>query len=304
MPVLRLAVSTACGSAVRQAASGDCRTAPQRVLLLPGRTEADVIDGLRGTEFGDPGLSHHDAESSGGGASVGWADAVLDLAFWRGRVSGLADDPARAPELVAALRSRPDALAGPAGSYGPTVVNGLLSRAEAFPGHPGPSDQRQTGAAYPTQVPNLDPQWSHAAALVDGVVARRRLMASLAADEASDLDLLSREYPGVDQFLATEVGRALGMTDAKAGWLVDRAQTLARRLPITLHALGAGRISVDAADAVLAATAETTDGVAAEVEAAVVPTQADARTSRCISPAPTGSCGWTPTQAGVGTRRR
>src|SRR6478609_7677664 len=272
MPTLRLAVSTASGSAVRQAARGDCRTGPQRVLLLPGQTEADVIDRIRGTEFGEPGLPQHESGSPGGGAPVGWTDAVLDLALWRGRIKGLAIDPARAPELLAALRSRPDTLAGPAGSCSPTVVSGLLANAEAFPGHPGLSDQRQTGADYPTCVANLDSQWSHAAAVMDGLVARRRLMASLAADEARDLDLLSREYPGVDQFLATEVGRALGMTDSKAGRLIDRAQTLARRLPLTLHALGAGRISVDAADAVLAATAETTDGVVAAVEAAVIPT--------------------------------
>jgi len=271
MPKLRLLVSTASGSAVRRTPWGDTRTPPQRLLLLPGQTEADVIDRLRGSEFGDPGLPLHDAESPGGGVPVGWADAVFDLALWRGRVDSLADDSGRGPELLAALRSRPDTLAGSAGSFSPTVVNGLLARAEAFPGHPGLSDQRQTGAAYPTEVRNLDPQWSHAAAVVDGVVARRRLIASLAADEAHDLDLLSREYPGVGQFLATEVGRALGMTDAKAGGLIDRAQTLARRLPETLHALGAGRISVDVADAVLAATAETTDGVAAAVEAAVVP---------------------------------
>jgi len=271
MPTLRLAVSTASGSAVRQAARGDCRTGPQRVLLLPGQTEADVIDRIRGTEFGEPGLPQHESGSPGGGAPVGWSDAVLDLALWRGRVNGLAIDPGRAPELLAALRSRPDTLAGTAGSCSPTVVSGLLADAEAFPGHPGLSDQRQTGADYPTCVANLDSQWSHAAAVMDGLVARRRLMASLAADEARDLDLLSREYPGVDQFLATEVGRALGMTDSKAGRLIDRAQTLARRLPLTLHALGAGRISVDAADAVLAATAETTDGVVAAVEAAVIP---------------------------------
>ena len=271
MPVLRLAVSTACGSGVRTAAWGDCRTAPQRVLLLPGQTEGDVVDRLMSTEFGDPGLPQHDCTSPGGGVPVGWADAAFDLAAWRGRVTGLADDPGRAPELLAALRSRPDALAGPAGSYSPTVVNGLLARAEALPGHAGPSDQRQTGADYPTAAPNLGAEWSHAAAVVDGVVARRRLMASLAADEARDLDLLSREYPGVDQFLATEVGRALGMTDARADRLIDRAQTLVRRLPATLHALGTGRISIDVADAVLAATVETTDGVAAAVEAAVVP---------------------------------
>src|SRR6185312_8278921 len=251
MPVLRLAVSTARGSAVPAAARGDCRTAPQRVLMLPGQTEADIVDRVMGNEFGNPGLPQHDSTSPGGGVPAGWADAVFDLASWRGRVVSLADDPARAPELLATLRSRPDTLAGPVGSYSPTVVNGLLARAEAFPGHPGLSDLRQTGADYPTQVANLDPQWSHAAAVMDGVVARRRLMASLAADEARDLDLLSREYPGVEQFLSTEVGRALAMTDAKAGHIVDRAQTLARRLPVTLRALSVGRISVDAADAVL-----------------------------------------------------
>jgi hypothetical protein len=114
-------------------------------------------------------------------------------------------------------------------------------------------------------------EWSHAAAVVDGVVARRVVMAQLAADEAADLELLSREYPGVDQFLATEVGRALGMSDGKAGGLVDRAQRLVRRLPGTWAALAAGRISVDVADAVLAATDGTSVEIAGRVESAVVP---------------------------------
>ena len=135
MPKLRLLVSTASGSAVRRTPWGDTRTPPQRLLLLPGQTEADVIDRLRGSEFGDPGLPLHDAESPGGGVPVGWADAVFDLALWRGRVDSLADDSGRGPELLAALRSRPDTLAGSAGSFSPTVVNGLLARAEAFPGH-------------------------------------------------------------------------------------------------------------------------------------------------------------------------
>src|SRR6185312_12640234 len=88
---------------------------------------------------------------------------VMELLDWRRRVD--AAEPGS--ELVALLENRPDVLAGRRSTVDETAVG-------AF---------------------------SHAAAVLDGVAARRRQLAAMAADEARDLALLSAEYPGVDQFL-------------------------------------------------------------------------------------------------------
>src|SRR6185312_1862765 len=115
------------------------------------------------------------------------------------------------------------------------------------------------------------PDAVYADAILDSVLARRRLMAALDAEEARDLAALTDVYPGIDQFLPTEVGLALHLSDAKAGRLLDRAHRLVHTLPRTTEALARGQISSDAADALLNATATTTSDIAARVEAAVLP---------------------------------
>ncbi len=111
----------------------------------------------------------------------------------------------------------------------------------------------------------------YADAILDGIVARRRLMAALDAHEARDLAALTDAYPGIDQFLPSEVGLALHTSDAKAGRLLDRAHRLVHTLPATTQALARGQISSDNADALLNATATTTPDIAARVEQAVLP---------------------------------
>jgi len=111
----------------------------------------------------------------------------------------------------------------------------------------------------------------YADAILDGLCARRRLMAALDAQEAHDLAALTDAYPGIDQFLPTEVGLALHTNDAKAGRLLDRAHRLVHTLPATTAALAAGQISSDAADALINATATTTPQIAGRVEHAVLP---------------------------------
>ena len=80
------------------------------------------------------------------------------------------------------------------------------------------------------------------------------LIGALAAEEAADLAELEAHYPEVQQFLPTELGLALHMSDSKAGRLLDRGHQLVHRLLVTHRALAAGEISQDAADALLNAT--------------------------------------------------
>ena len=161
---------------------------------------------------------------------------VLELLEWRRRVETV--EPG--PELVGVLDGRPDVLAGRRATVDDTAAG----------------------------------VWSHAAAVLDGVTARRRQLAAMAADEARDLALLRAEYPGVDQFLPAELALALGIPEVEAQNLLDRAHRLVTVLPATLAALAAGSIHPQAADAVVNATATADSTVAARVEAAVLPTAA------------------------------
>jgi len=161
---------------------------------------------------------------------------VMELLDWRRRVD--AAEPGS--ELVALLENRPDVLAGRRSTVDETAVG-------AF---------------------------SHAAAVLDGVAARRRQLAAMAADEARDLALLSAEYPGVDQFLPAEVALALGIREVEAQNLLDRAHRMITALPATLAALSSGVLNPEAAEAIVNATATAHPEVAGRVEAAVVPTAA------------------------------
>ena len=213
---------------------------PTAALVVPGRAPVDpqariVLPGQDG-----PGWTAADDVLNGSAYSDAELDhgyAVLELIGWRRRIAALPPGP----ELHAAVQARPDDMSGPG---------------------------RSTLGGWPV----VDPPYSHPAAVLDGIVARRRIMASLAAAEVTDLDLLSRTYPGVSQFLPLEVGQALHISDGEAGRLLDRAQRLVRCLPQTLAALGAGRIGVAQAETIIGATATTTAQVAGRVEAAVLPT--------------------------------
>ena len=161
---------------------------------------------------------------------------VMELLDWRRRV----DAAKPGSELVALLANRPDVLAGRRSTVDDTAVG-------AF---------------------------SHAAAVLDGVAARRRQLAAMAADEARDLALLSAEYPGVDQFLPAEVALALGIREVEAQNLLDRAHRMITVLPATLAALSSGVLNPEEAEAIVNATATADPEVAGRVEAAVVPTAA------------------------------
>src|SRR6478735_1792645 len=130
--------------------------------------------------------------------------------------------------------------------------------------------ERSTAADDPTAAIRGEAA-VYADAILDGVVARRRIMAALDAQEARDLAALTDVYPGIDQFLPTELGLALHLSEAKTGHLLDRAHRLVHTLPATTEALAGGQISSDAADALLNATAATTAEIAARVEQAVLP---------------------------------
>ena len=154
------------------------------------------------------------------------ADAVMQLANWRHRVTTTAPGGT----LAEVLQHRPS-----------RVI-------------------KNTGGAATEHPPKL---WANT--LVDSLTARQRLIAHLQARQIADLAELSANYPGIHEFLPTEVALALHVTDATASNHLNDARDLVHRLPATFAALDAGRITAVKANAIRAAT----DHLGAELSAAV-----------------------------------
>ena len=126
-------------------------------------------------------------------------------------------------------------------------------------------------AAEAAQNGDLLSDAQRAAALLDRIVARRRLLSTWLAQEIGDVALLTAIYPFPLDDLPTELGQALTLTDGQAHRLLADADTYTHRLAATLDAWTTGQIPAHAAAAILDATATTTDHVAGRVEALVLP---------------------------------
>ncbi|HEY5114132.1 MAG TPA: DUF222 domain-containing protein, partial [Nakamurella sp.] len=103
------------------------------------------------------------------------------------------------------------------------------------------------------------------------VTARSRVLSWLQAEQYTDLALLSRNYPGLFEMLPTEVAFALRSTEATAGSAISTARTMTSRLPGTLRALHQGLIDADHAMAMARGTGTTSDDIARQVEADLLP---------------------------------
>ncbi len=161
-----------------------------------------------------------------------WASEVLQISDWRRAVTTLPPGP----ELAAALDARPD---------------GLNTR-------PGLRPWAGDGVHW-------------AAAIVDGMTARARLIASLHAAQYADTAALAKDYPGLTDMLGMELSMALHLTGAAADTLIRTATALTDRLPSTLAALADGTISDTTARTMVRATTTSPTAVARAVDADVTP---------------------------------
>ncbi len=155
----------------------------------------------------------------------------VDLQAWRGRVQDLPVGAA----LAAALEQRPRRV--------------------------DPNDS----AAY-RDVPSL---WANT--LVDSLAARQRLISHLQARQVADLAELSGNYPGVRQFLTTEIGFALGIAESTAQSQLCEAAQLVHRLPSTFAAMDSGHLTREKAAVISQQTVNVSDAIAAAVEHEVLP---------------------------------
>lgn len=128
---------------------------------------------------------------------------------------------------------------------------------------------RPTRPAGDLDVPGRESVWANV--LVDSIRARERVIAHLQGCQIADLAELSGSYPGLREFLPTEIALALGVAETTASRKLDEAQAFTTRLPATFAALHAGRISERKARAVQQGTADVPDEVAALVERDVLP---------------------------------
>ena len=162
-----------------------------------------------------------------------------DLGYWRGRIEHLAET-APGSELLALLEERPTAMDEPLGACPPDGV-----------------------ASFRAQT------------RLDSMAARQKLISKLEGDQYVDAAELALEYTGQDEFLTSEVALALKVTESTAGALVSTAFALATRLPRTLVALQAGRITPDIATVMVGATTVVSDpDHLATIERTVLPTVA------------------------------
>lgn len=118
-------------------------------------------------------------------------------------------------------------------------------------------------------MPGQESVW--AGVLVDSIRARERVIAHLQGCQIADLAELSGNYPGLREFLPTEIALALGVAETTATRKLDEAQAFTTRLPATFAALHAGQISERKARAVQQGLGDVTDEVAALVERDVLP---------------------------------
>jgi len=160
-------------------------------------------------------------------------DAAVELAAWSARLTELsAEGPG--PELAAHLAARPETWA--------------VSEGATWKG---------AGAFWGNVV-------------LDSVVARRKLISWLQAQNIADIAALSANYLGLHEFLPAEVGLALGMSDNEANYAIYEAERLTRVLPNTLSALERGLLSFEKARAMDRATRTINDDIAGLVEADVL----------------------------------
>jgi len=172
------------------------------------------------------------------------AEAAVELAAWSTRLEELsALGPG--PELAAHVASRPETCA-------------VAERAE----------WKGAGAFWGNVV-------------LDSVVARRKLISWLQAQNISDLAALSGNYVGLHEFLPAEVGLALGLSDSEANYVIYEAERLARVLPNTLSALERGLLSFEKARAMDRATRTIDDDIAGIVETDVLNSVLDTDGSVC-----------------------
>jgi len=112
-----------------------------------------------------------------------------------------------------------------------------------------------------------------AAAIVDGMTARARLIASLHAAQYADTAALAKDYPGLTDMLGMELSMALHLTGPAADTLIATATAtaLTDRLPHTLAALADGQITDTVARTMVRATSTARPAVARAVDADVTP---------------------------------
>jgi len=189
------------------------------------------------------------------------AQAAMEWGDWSFR---LAQCPPGA-KLAAVLEERPNAPQ-------PKVGEGTVLDAAEQPGRQNGPTLRRVFAdpnLGPVPAPHPDDIWPKT--VLKSVVARQQLISHLQAEQYDDLATLSACYPGIHQFLATEVGLALHLTDSEAADLVGTAEALRNRLPDTAKALREGRIDDAKAMAIVHATADCSSENARAVERAVLP---------------------------------
>jgi hypothetical protein len=177
---------------------------------------------------------------------VALASAMLELGCWRYRIHHTPPGP----ELAALLDARPDRPA-PAPGTGEVID-------EEY------GNFRIVGRAVPA-----DPTWADT--VLSTVVARTKLIAHLQGQQYRDVAALSACYPGIHQFLATELAMALHVTDSEAAALLGVAEHLRDKNPDTLAELEAGRIDDARATAIVRATLNCSADTARAVEQAVLP---------------------------------
>jgi len=107
--------------------------------------------------------------------------------------------------------------------------------------------------------------------LLDSIVARQRLINHLQARQAADFADLERNYPGLVEFLPTEVGFALNVTENWATRHLDSARRVRLRLPATWDAWDTGKLSTDKASYLAEATRDLDQYHTRRVEKAVLP---------------------------------
>jgi len=241
--------SSRAGRRARSTASPRAGASAGAAVVQPG--EPSAIDAALARWRGYPGGGPVELERAqrlgliSGVTEVG--EALVDLGCWRTRINNLPPGP----DLVSALANRPDALA-PVPVRDPDAALNVAVRAGAA----GVGDRVVTG-------------WANA--VLESVTARSRVLSWLQAEQYTDLALLSRNYPGLFEMLPTEVAFALRSTEATAGSAISTARTMTSRLPGTLRALHQGLIDADHAMAMARGTGTTSDDIARQVEADLLP---------------------------------
>lgn len=107
-------------------------------------------------------------------------------------------------------------------------------------------------------------------ALVDSLRARQSLIAHLQARQTADLAELSTCYPGIHEFLGTEIALALGIAEGTANRHLAESVDLTSRLPATFAALDEGRITAIKASTIRVHTQDLDLDQSAAVESDVL----------------------------------